>query len=185
VDAHVDTLSESLVEVGPLMANALESAGGDEIPVIIDDVTAHRWLYVDKRRFERIVANLVQNAERYAGGVESVVVEAEGDHVRICVDDNGPGVPEDERERIFDRFSRGASAAGSRGLGGGSGLGLALVAEHVKVHGGRVGVDTSPSGGARFIVELPFAPPELLAGIEDESPDDHVPAANRHEEPRR
>jgi signal transduction histidine kinase len=173
VDAKVDALSESLVEVGPLLGNSLENAGAGDVVVTIDEESAHRWLYVDKRRFERIITNLVENAERYGGGVTAVVVDSDDARVRICVDDDGPGVPEDERDRIFDRFARGTLTAGSRGLGGGSGLGLALVAEHVKVHNGRVWVEEAPSGGARFVVELPLAPEDLVADLLDgEAPDD-------------
>ncbi|HWD24857.1 MAG TPA: HAMP domain-containing sensor histidine kinase [Acidimicrobiales bacterium] len=169
VDAKAESRSESLVEIGPLLANSLENAGAEDVPVIVDPSTVHRWLYVDKRRFERIITNLIENAERYGGGATEVaVVEADPAHVRIRVDDDGPGVDPSDRERIFDRFARGTTTAGSRGLGGGSGLGLALVAEHVKIHDGRVWVESSPSGGARFVVELPFAPAELLDDLPDE-----------------
>ena len=72
----------------------------------------------------------------------------------IALDDRGPGVPVDERAAIFGRFARGE--AGLRaGTTTGTGLGLALVAEHVQLHGGTVRVDAAPGGGARFVVELP------------------------------
>ena len=76
--------------------------------------------------------------------------------MQIAVEDRGPGVPEEDRELIFDRFSRGG-VAGRRGSGEGVGLGLALVAEHVRLHGGRVWVEDRADGeeGARFVVELP------------------------------
>jgi len=70
------------------------------------------------------------------------------------VEDAGPGVPADEREQIFERFVRGSAARGGR-PGGGSGLGLSLVSEHVRVHEGRVWVEERAGGGARFVVELP------------------------------
>ncbi len=78
------------------------------------------------------------------------------DGVQIAVEDEGPGVPEEERDVIFDRFARGGGA-GRRGSGEGVGLGLALVAEHVRLHGGRVWVEDRADGspGARFVVELP------------------------------
>jgi two-component system, OmpR family, sensor histidine kinase MtrB len=109
---------------------------------------------VDPRRLQQVLANLLDNADRYGGGATCVTVERAGDHMfRIVVDDDGPGVPEHERERIFQRFTRGAVAlAGDRR---GSGLGLALCTNHVELHGGRLWVDSSPSGGARFVVELP------------------------------
>jgi signal transduction histidine kinase len=77
--------------------------------------------------------------------------------VRLEVDDAGPGVPIRLRERVFERFARGARA-GHRSDNDGSGLGLAVVAQHVNAHGGAVWVEASPSGGARFVVELPELP---------------------------
>jgi signal transduction histidine kinase len=78
------------------------------------------------------------------------------DGIQIAVEDKGTGVSEEDRSLIFDRFSRGITA-GRRGTSDGMGLGLALVAEHVNLHGGKVWVDDRADGdpGARFIVELP------------------------------
>ncbi len=125
-------------------------------------------LRVDKRRVERIMANLVENADLYAGGVTRVLVErrpaltAAGgvvppDALRVVVEDRGPGIPDPERTRIFERVYRGGRA-GRRAASQGTGLGLSLVAEHVRLHGGRVWNEDAPGGGTRFIVELPFAP---------------------------
>ena len=76
--------------------------------------------------------------------------------MHIAVEDHGPGVPIEERNLIFERFARGGSS-GRRGLGEGAGLGLALVDEHVRLHGGRVWVEDRRDGeeGARFVIELP------------------------------
>jgi two-component system sensor histidine kinase MtrB len=106
----------------------------------------------DPRRLERVVVNLVVNAQTHGGGVRLVRVERGPGHVRIRIVDNGEGVPADCRERIFDRFYR---CPGSRPRGGGAGLGLAIVAEHVRLHGGRVWVTDAVPRGAAFIVELP------------------------------
>lgn len=105
----------------------------------------------DKRRLERVVVNLVDNAERHGRGLSAVTVDVLDDHVRLHVDDAGAGVPVAERERIFERFARTASAP----RGEGSGLGLALVSRHVELLGGTVDVGESPEGGARFTVRLP------------------------------
>jgi signal transduction histidine kinase len=107
----------------------------------------------DKRRLQRVLRNLIDNAQRYGGGAVRVGIVRDGSRVRLEVDDAGPGVPPAERERIFDRFARGL---GSRsGDKGGAGLGLSLVAEHVRMHGGSVWVEDRPGGGARFVVSLP------------------------------
>lgn len=107
----------------------------------------------DRRRVDRIVSNIVENADRYGGGVGRIGVSRDGDLVRIVIDDRGAGIPDDERGRIFERFWRGRDARHVEGRG--SGLGLALVAEHVRLLGGRVMVDNAPAGGARFVIELP------------------------------
>ena len=110
----------------------------------------------DRRRLDRVVANLLDNADKYGGGPVRVGVLRRGGRARVEVDDAGPGLPEQYREQVFERFARGASA-GQRGGGGGSGLGLALVVQHVRHHRGAVWVEDRPGGGARFVMELPEA----------------------------
>lgn len=104
----------------------------------------------------RLVAeNLVENAARHGrpGGLVRVTLLAAGngagEGARLHVDDDGPGVPEDERERIFAPFARVEGRDGH-----GSGLGLALVEQQVRHHGGRIEVTDSPLGGARFTVRF-------------------------------
>jgi two-component system sensor histidine kinase MtrB len=115
----------------------------------------------DKRRLRQVLLNLLENAATHGGGAIGVEVGADGPWVTISVDDAGPGVPPADRLRVFDRFYRGA-ASGRRGDTVGSGLGLALVAEHVRAHGGTVRIEESPAGGARVSVVLP---------VEQERPD--------------
>jgi signal transduction histidine kinase len=107
---------------------------------------------VDKQQMSRALLNLFENADVHAGGLTGVHVERAGGFALVAVDDDGPGVPEDERERIFERFVR----AGSRGSRRGTGLGLSLVAETVHSVGGNVGCADRPGGGARFVVRLPL-----------------------------
>ena len=170
LDAGSVDFQMSLVEVGELVENALAASAADHVPLEIDPLVGQRKITADKRRVERVMTNLVDNAARHGGGAVRVSVEyagtAEADFVRIAVEDEGPGVPEGERSRIFERFARGTVAAGRRGRGGGSGLGLALVAEHVRLHGGRVWVEDRAGGGARFVVEVPLTAPG--AGEEEE-----------------
>lgn len=76
-------------------------------------------------------------------------------HILIAVEDHGPGVPEEERDLVFERFARGGGAGRRKGSEG-AGLGLSLVDEHVRMHGGRVWVEDRLDGepGARFVIEL-------------------------------
>jgi signal transduction histidine kinase len=153
-DAGVAQLAIEEVRLGELLVHAVPTHG--ELELDIDPATAGLAVRVDKRRVERILTNLLANAQAHGGGAVRVGASRRADRVRLEVDDAGPGVPADDRARIFERFSRGA-AAGRRSSGDGVGLGLALVEEHVRLHHGRVWVEDNPSGGARFVVELPLA----------------------------
>jgi signal transduction histidine kinase len=107
----------------------------------------------DETSLAQVVRNLVDNAARHADRTLSVSVREHRDSIGLTVDDDGPGVPEDQRQRVFERFVR-LDEARARDAGG-SGLGLAIVAEIVRAHGGTVSVTSSPLGGARFDVRLP------------------------------
>ncbi|HUY63646.1 MAG TPA: HAMP domain-containing sensor histidine kinase [Acidimicrobiales bacterium] len=161
VDTGSAELSLDEVEVGELVRHAAVAAGAASVPLEVDASVAGRRLTVDKRRIERVVANLVANAQQYGGGVTRLALEPAPGGVRLVVADRGPGVALAERERIFERFYRG-QISGRRGGGDGSGLGLSLVAEHVRLHGGRVWVEDGLRGENRFVVELP-----LTSGVAD------------------
>lgn len=97
------------------------------------------------------VDNAIANAVKHGGATRiqlSAVSSRAG--VEIAIDDNGGGVPEDERRLVFDRFSRGSTASHS-----GSGLGLALVAQQAQLHGGTAALESSPLGGARLVLRIP------------------------------
>jgi two-component system, OmpR family, sensor histidine kinase PrrB len=98
-----------------------------------------------------VIDNAITNAVKHGGATEiKLSADSSGEGVEIIVDDNGAGVPEDERAAIFARFSRGSTAARS-----GSGLGLALVAQQADLHGGTAAMEASPMGGARLVLRLP------------------------------
>src|SRR5665213_2296931 len=126
LDAGVSNLAMAIVTTGELVRNTLASAGASEVPLVIDEATAVTYLNVDKRRFERIMTNLVANAERHGGGAVRVEVTSDEESVHIAVEDAGPGVSKEDQHRIFDRFARGVTTAGTRGSSSGTGLGLAL-----------------------------------------------------------
>jgi signal transduction histidine kinase len=101
----------------------------------------------------RLVRNLVDNATRHAQGRMSVALTEDAGHAVLRIDDDGPGVPEPDRERVFERFTR---LDGSRNrASGGVGIGLALVRRVAEGHGGSVTVGDAPLGGARFEVRIP------------------------------
>jgi signal transduction histidine kinase len=183
--ARFQGLVEDLLEISRFDAGAirlhLEEFGVAEfvrqavavssLPKTVVSVTDRAEMIIvngDRRRLARVVANLIDNARAHGGGDVTVeVTEPPGEetplhHVWIVVEDHGPGVPVEERATVFERFARG-SAAGRRGGSDGAGLGLALVDEHVRLHGGRVWVEDRADGepGARFSIELPAEEIEL------------------------
>jgi len=144
VDADRDTL-----RIVDLVRAAADATAGRPVTVV-DPAAKDLVVHADKRRLERVVANLVENAELHGGGCLRVCVDAGKASVLIGVEDAGPGVPPEQRERIFERFAR----TGPRRVGG-VGLGLAIVASHVAWHGGRIWVEDREGGGSRFLVRLP------------------------------
>lgn len=166
VDVGAVTLHLAPVMITELVIQAVATSNHGTVPVLYDPSVAEVGVLVDKVRFFRAIDNLLANAANYAGGATAIEValhtsdDDEGTHtVRISVEDAGSGVPEEERHVIFDRFSRGREG-GNRGADSGTGLGLALVDEHIRLHSGRVWVDDRTDGqsGARFIMELPVIP---------------------------
>jgi signal transduction histidine kinase len=155
-DAGVARLELEEVHLAELVMQAVSHSTDADVPVELDAALAGVVVHADKRRIVRVIANLLDNASKYGGGATSVSLRRVDAGIQIAVEDRGEGVPEEDRELIFGRFSRGVSA-GRRGSTDGVGLGLALVAEHVNLHGGRVWVEGRADGdeGARFVVELP------------------------------
>jgi two-component system sensor histidine kinase BaeS len=115
----------------------------------------------DEDKLLQALINLIDNGLRHASAGGKVEVEAgrTDGMVFLAVADDGPGIPDEELTKLFDRFWRGDKSR-SRG-GGGSGLGLAIVQQIALSHGGEVSVESSPSGGSRFVISLPSPPAEL------------------------
>lgn len=146
------------VRLAELVKHAMALEPGGDVPLVLEDRAQDLTIRGDKRRLERVIANLLSNARAHGGGAVQVTVAQRDGDALLMVDDAGPGIPAAERQRVFERFSRGRKAR--RRMGGtasGVGLGLALVAEHVAVHDGSVWVEDRPGGGARFVVRLPAA----------------------------
>jgi signal transduction histidine kinase len=154
-DAGVANLDVEELALDDLVVNTVAAYTGGAVPVFVTTAAAGAWMYGDRRRLQRVLVNLLDNATSYAGGAVAVTVDLHGQEAEVTVEDAGPGVPPAERRAIFERFYRGA-ASGRRAAASGTGLGLALVAEHVKAHHGQVEVADRPGGGARFVVRLPL-----------------------------
>lgn len=124
---------------------------------VVSAVEGRPHAAVDSQALRQVLINFLENAVKYGPRGQTVTVGAREDDgmVRLWVDDEGPGVPDGERERIWRAFHRGSSAESS--AQGGSGIGLAVVRDLVLQAGGRVAIEPSPSGGARFVAELPCA----------------------------
>src|SRR5205085_10938937 len=104
------------------------------------------------RLLRRAIRNLLENARRYTSGPVTVILHQEGAQAVLRVCDRGPGVPEAERERIFEPFYR---LRGASEREGGVGLGLALVRSITQRHQGTVHCEENPGGGACFVLTLP------------------------------
>src|SRR4029077_12488678 len=107
-DAGAVRLQLGDIRLGEFVMQAVKgSTNGDSVPVDLDSELAGVVVQADKRRLARVVANLLDNAKKYADGATSVSLIRVDDGVRIAVEDDGPGIPEDERDIVFERFSRG------------------------------------------------------------------------------
>lgn len=156
-DVGTASLQADPIVYAEFVRAAVKLASTRDIEIVVEPDAENAIVVAEKRRLARVVANLLDNAEKYGGGATRVTVSTTSMSALMAVEDAGPGVPKEERFVIFDRFSRGG-AGGRRGYDTGVGLGLSLVAEHVNLHNGRVWVEDRPDGesGARFVVELPL-----------------------------
>ena len=162
-DAGASDMIYDTVTIGELVERSLHASTrlNDNFPpptLFIDPSVRSVRLMVDKRRFERIMGNLIENAANYAGGATRVSATLSHDalHLELRVCDEGPGISLVERDRIFERFYRG-DISGQREGNEGSGLGLALVADNVARHGGTVRVEQGPNAkGSDFVVMIPL-----------------------------
>lgn len=119
---------------------------------------------VDAPKLERIVDNLVHNALKHAGPAATVWVRLfeEQDHLVLVIEDDGPGIPADLRERLFEPFEQGPRSAGLPSPG--TGIGLTLVRRFVELHHGTITIEDGDHGGARFVVRIPTATEQRWVG---------------------
>jgi PAS domain S-box-containing protein len=141
------------VDIGSLVHRVVDDSGvRDEHPVVVD--APPLLLAADAPKLERIIENLLVNAAKHTPAGTSIWVRlrAQDDGVLLLVEDEGPGVPAQLREQIFEPFRQGRNLADHAP---GSGIGLTLVAQFAGLHGGHAWVQDRPSGGASFRVFLP------------------------------
>jgi signal transduction histidine kinase len=134
---------------------------------------ANAVLPVDRDALRQVMLNLLDNAVKYGPSGQTITVGSEvvGERVRVWVEDEGPGIPRDERLRVWEPYVRLNREAET--VTGGSGIGLAVVRELVTLHGGRTRAESAPGGGARLVIELPLAQPDINDPPESPS-DSHV-----------
>jgi signal transduction histidine kinase len=166
-----DTVSELLdlarldEAEGPVPLASLPEVDLDEL--VLDDTVQQRRVPVDtahvsagrvhgrREQLQRVVRNLLDNAARHADSAVAVGLVTDDHTVELTVDDDGPGIPTEERERVFERFTR--LDDGRARDAGGLGLGLSMVRAIAEHHGGTVTIEDAPLGGARLRVRLPAA----------------------------
>jgi len=156
--ATVDLAACARREIAELGVAALDR--GIALELIAPD---HALLDGDEAGLSALLRNLVDNALRYTpeGGAVVVRIEPDDDAWRLTVDDSGPGIAAEARERALERFHRGLGH-----LATGSGLGLSIVQRVVERHGGRLALDSAALGGLRVVVTLPrAAPPDVIAQV--------------------
>ncbi|MEU6722222.1 DUF4153 domain-containing protein [Nonomuraea wenchangensis] len=154
LDSGARLIEAEAVTLAPLVDQAVREAGlAREDVAIRAEVPAGLVVRADPDLLAQVLANLLDNAVRHSppGGVVTVSGAAHGTGVQVAVADHGPGIPEAERGRVFERFSR--LDSGRAADSGGAGLGLAIVKEIVELHGGAVRIDEG--AGCRMVVELP------------------------------
>lgn len=152
LDAGATDLNLETLDIIDLTHRVAARFGSPDIDVEVDPRTP-REIEIDKVRFERVLGNLIENANHHGGGALVVdVAPARNKMLRFAVEDGGPGVAQSERDRIFERFARGSAARHRIGTG----LGLALASEHSTAMGGAVWVEDRAGGGARFVFEMPI-----------------------------
>jgi signal transduction histidine kinase len=149
-------------EIGPIVAGAarlimgLTNSRGQRLEVEIESDLPQ--VSVEQDRITQVLVNLLTNATEYCpeGATVKVTASAVGSEVEVAVSDDGPGIPADQLDHVFDRFTRGE--AGMTQRVGGTGLGLAIAKSMIELHGGAIGVTSKEGEGATFRIVLPALP---------------------------
>jgi signal transduction histidine kinase len=159
-------LARLTTDLASAFRSAIENAG---LRLTVDCPPLPEPVWVDPEMWEKVVLNLLSNAFKFTFvGEIALTLRAKGDRVELSVRDTGTGIPKEELPRIFERFHRVRTARGRSYEG--SGIGLALVQELVRLHGGEVWVESTVGQGSVFTISLPFGNAHL--------PQEHLEAAS-------
>ena len=154
LDAQVANHETEDVQLNDLISRIMHRYGYGDIPFVSSvqasdgETRADDETRLDRRRIERILVNLLENARDHANGATRVTLSSDGNTFTLAVHDAGPGVLVTERNQVFDRFARGTASRNSKG----SGLGLAIVKEHARALHGSAHVEESSEGGSSFVI---------------------------------
>jgi signal transduction histidine kinase len=145
-------------EVGRIVDEFQPLAAGSRATIEAELVTVPKML-LRPEALRHLLINLLDNAVKYgpSGQTVRVAMAVTNGQLRLAVIDQGPGIPKADREMIWRPFWRGRNA----GAAGGSGIGLSVVRETARQHGGDVWVEDNPGGGARFVVTIPIKPGDV------------------------
>ena len=156
-DAAIHSVPVTAVDLDDLVFDQVERLQSTTAITFDTSKVSGAQVIGDQAALERLIRNLLENACRYAVSAIDITLSEIDQRAIVIIEDDGPGIAEDDRERVFDRFTR-LDEARDRDHGG-TGLGLAIVSEIVRRHGGTVEVDHSSTGGALLRVDLPRNPP--------------------------
>jgi signal transduction histidine kinase len=159
-DEHSDLLKEIDVDIDDIVYAELARVRTFTALQVSSAISPVR-ITGDPRALSRLIRNVVDNAMRHAYSTIRFECTADGGYAQIVVADDGPGVPIAERRRVFDRFVRLDSPRARHA--GGAGLGLSIVAQIAEAHHGKVTIDETSGGGARFVARIPLAVDESVA----------------------
>jgi len=174
LDAEAETVLVEPVRMRALVDASVRARGWEgRVETIGDDVSVES----DRRRLERIIANLVGNALEHGGGSALVRVSSNGDEACVDVEDRGPGIDSTDLPHVFDRFYKADPARG----GSGSGLGLAIAREHARLLGGEIEVSSEVGAGSTFTLRLPIVAKPLHGGDGAVSPESDDRGASEKE----
>ncbi len=152
-----DLLRETFLQMQPMVESR------DQKLRVVYPAEGNLQLPLDRRLMARVLLNLATNASKYSPHGASILLQAETlpERLRFIVEDNGPGIPKEERATLFNAHSRGS--LGQKRAGDSFGLGLAFCRLAVEAHGGSIWVEDRPGGGSKFIAQLPLVLQEAPA----------------------